>query len=164
MQSLQISNEDYTRRTEIRPVVESTVNTIQEEIHPEPEPVPPVCTEDIFGLYSLAFVNKSKDLSERRIKVDFSKYGEVVKIRGQFGTSNMAVTNGSGASDIIVVSYSLRESAQTAVEAPALIAKYPSLKVAPPMEIVTDKNGHFSIDFGNSAMSSIREITNVFAR
>jgi len=135
-----------------------------EETLPEPEPIPPVCTEDIFGLYSLAFVNKSKDLSERRIKVDFSKYGEVVKIRGQFGISSNQGNNGSGATDIIVVSYVLRDSAQTAVESPALIGRYPSLKVAPPMEIVTDKNGHFSIDFGNSAMSSIREITNVFAR
>ena len=44
------------------------------------EPVVELVThlaEDMFGLYSLAFTCKSKDLSERRVKLDFGLVTEV---------------------------------------------------------------------------------------
>ena len=34
-------------------------------------------TKDLFNLYSLSFLNKSKELSERRIRLDFGLVGEV---------------------------------------------------------------------------------------
>ena len=126
----------------------------------------PVSVEvDVFGLYSLSFINRSKDLTERKVRLDFGKYGDVSKIRGQFG--NQVTASGTGnvsGQDSVVVSYSDRDCCQRAVSHPALKAKYPSLTSAPPMDIVPDKDGFYSIEFVNSGMNGIREITNVFSR
>ncbi len=130
---------------------------------------------DVFGLYSLSFVNRSKELTERKVRLDFGKYGDVSKIRGQFG-SNVATSasassaggataaSSSSTSDAVVVSYTDQDCCQRAVSHPALKAKYPTLTSAPPMDIVPDKDGHYSIEFVNSGMNGIREITNVFSR
>jgi hypothetical protein len=116
-------------------------------------------SEDVFGSYSLIIVAQTKDLSERKIKADFGKCGEVVKVRGPLVASSSYCT-----SDIFIVSFSLQESAQSALKNATLIRKYPFMKAAPLMEIVPDKNSHFNIEFENSAMSSIKEISNLFAR
>ena len=110
---------------------------------------------DVFGLYSLTFINKAKDLSERKVRLDFSKYGDIARIRGQF--------NNSG--EIVIVSFNDKESAEKAVQSPSLASKYgPSLNTCPYMDVVPDKDGHFSIEFINSGMSGIREITNEFSK
>ena len=120
---------------------------------------------DVFGLYSLSFVNRSKELTERKVRLDFGKYGDVSKIRGQFGNQvNAAATGTASGSDSVVVSFADRDCCQRAVCHPALKVKYPSLTSAPPMDIVPDKDGHYSIEFVNSGMNGIREITNVFSR
>ena len=110
---------------------------------------------DVFGLYSLTFINKAKDLSERKVRLDFTKFGDVARIRGQF--------NNSG--ETIIVSFSDKESAEKAVQSPSLASKYgPSFNTCPFMDVVPDKDGHFSIEFINSGMSGIREITNEFSK
>ena len=54
--------------------------------------------------------------------------------------------------------------AESCLTNPALLAKYPTLRPAPLEEVVSDKDGHYSIEFVDSAMSGIREITNEFSR
>merc|ERR1712020_89140 len=76
------------------------------------------------------------DLSERKVRLDFSKYGDIARIRGQF--------NNSG--EIVIVSFNDKESAEKAVQSPSLASKYgPSLNTCPYMDVVPDKDGHFSI-------------------
>ena len=127
--------------------------------------IPPV-EADVFGLYSLSFVNRSKELTDKKVRLDFGKYGDVTKIRGQFGNGVNATSGfcNAAASDAVIVSYSDRECCQRAVVHPALRSKYPTLTPAPVMDIVPDKDGHYSIEFVNSGMNGIREITNVFSR
>jgi len=51
------------------------------------------------------------------------------------------------------------------VQSPSLASKYgPSLNTCPYMDVVPDKDGHFSIEFVNSGMNGIREITNEFSK
>ena len=134
----------------------------QEECTPEPEAVSSTPTReigpletDVFGLYSLTFVNKAKDLSERKVRLDFSKYGDVARVRGQFNT----------AGESIIVSFNEKESAEKAVNSPSMASKYgPSLNTCPFMDVVPDKDGHYSVEFVNSGMSGIREITNEFSK
>jgi len=144
-------------------------NNEEPEKTPEPEPavvnnedsnsaaireIGPLQT-DVFGLYSLTFVNKTKDLSERKVRLDFSKFGEVARVRGQF----------NNAGEIIIVSFNEKESAEKAVTSPSLASKYgPSLNTCPFMDVVPDKDGHYSVEFVNSGMSGIREITNEFSK
>ena len=49
---------------------------VPEEVEPEPVSVTTI-SKDLFSLYSLSFVCKAKDLSERRIKLDFGLVAEV---------------------------------------------------------------------------------------
>lgn len=113
---------------------------------------------DVFGHYSLTFVNKAKDLSERKVRLDFSKYGEVARVRGQFNSS-------SSMGESIIVSFSDKESAERAVSSPSMASKYgPSLNTCPFMDVIPDKDGHYSVEFVNSGMSGIREITNEFSK
>ena len=128
------------------PSEKETLNYDNVESHIDP---------DIFGLYSLTFINKDKDLSERKVRLDFTKFGDVARIRGQF--------NNSG--ETIIVSFSDKESAEKAVQSPSLASEYgPSFNTCPFMDVVPDKDGHFSIEFINSGMSGIREITNEFSK
>ena len=120
----------------------------EQEIHHRP------VEADLFGLYSLTFVSRSKDLSDRKVRMDFERFGEVSRVRGQFAPG-----------ESVIVSYTEREPAEVAVRDPAVRSKYgPSLQVAPRVQVVPDKDGHWSIDFSNSRMASIREITQDFSR
>ena len=124
---------------------------------------PVLVDPDVFGHYSLSFINRSKDLTERKVRLDFGKYGDVSRIRGQFGNQvNAAGTGNIPCQDSVVVSYIDRDCCQRAGS--ALRAKYPSLTPAPTMDVVKDKDGLYSIEFVNSGMNGIREITNVFSR
>ena len=60
---------------------ENTVNNATEVDDGSQELVPQI-TKDLFNLYSLSFVCRSKDLSERRIKLDFGLVAEVARVRG----------------------------------------------------------------------------------
>ena len=117
--------------------------------------------KDMFGLYSLTMICKSKDLSERKVKADFEKHGcesaegesVVATIRGQF---NLGET--------LTISFYNKEAAESCCKSPALLSKYPTLSPAPMTKIVQDKDGYFSVEFSNSGMSGIREITKEFSK
>jgi hypothetical protein len=111
-------------------------------------------TKDIFNLFSLSFLCKSKDLSERRVKLDFGLVAEVARVRGQLGRLDAMIT----------VSFCTREEAGACLNNQSLLAKYPTLSPAPPVNVVTDRDGYYSIEFVNTGMSGIREITNEFSR
>merc|ERR1719312_1759400 len=52
-------------------------------------PQPP--SKDLFNLFSLAFICKSKDLSERKIRLEFGLVAEVCRVRGQPGKVDATV-------------------------------------------------------------------------
>ena len=41
--------------------------------------------KDIFGYYCLSFLNEDGEISEKKVRHDFSKFGEVVSVRGALG-------------------------------------------------------------------------------
>jgi len=127
----------------------------------QPEPVTHVAkqlvtsiTKDIFNVYSVAFTCKSKDLSERRVKLDFSLVAEVSRVRGQLGRPD----------SVIIVSFEKEEDALSCFRHETVISKYPDLRPAPEISILPDKDGYFSIEFINTGMSGVREITNEFSK
>ena len=123
--------------------------------------------KDVFGFYSLCMVNKSKDLTERKVKIDFSRQVDNGCTEGQQTDGNNAVARVRGQfipGETIFVSFFDKEMAESCLTNPALLAKYPTLRPAPLEEVVSDKDGHYSIEFVNSGMSGIREITNEFSR
>merc|ERR1719219_1518277 len=125
----------------------SVSNNVNREIGP--------LERDVFGLYSLTFVNKTKDLSERKVRLDFKEYGDVARVRGQF------IATGES----IIVSFNDKESAEKAVTSPTMASKYGnSLNTCPFRDVVPDKDGHYSVEFVNSGMNGIREITNEFSK
>jgi hypothetical protein len=154
--SVEISQPQQQRRQEAtESVVEAPERTPEPEEAEEPtREISPV-EADVFGLYSLTFINKAKDLNERKVRLDFSKYGDVARIRGQF--------NNSG--ECVIVSYSDKESAEKAVSSPTMASKYgPSLNSCRYMEVMPDKDGLYSIEFVNSGIVGIREITSEFSK
>lgn len=130
----------------------------QEDTSPEPqvdlEQTAELLTKDLFNLYSLSFSCKSKDLSERRIKLDFGLVAEVSRIRGQLGRADSN----------IIVSFENKDDCLKCIQDKTLISKYPTLAPAPVQKIVADKDGYFSIEFTNVGMSGVREITNEFSK
>jgi len=111
-------------------------------------------SKDLFNLFSLAFICKSKDLSERKIRLEFGLVAEVCRVRGQPGKVDATV----------IVSFETVEDCMKCLEDKALMTKYPSLAPAPNVRIVADRDGYFSIEFTNAGMSGVREITNEFSR
>merc|ERR1712240_797505 len=111
-------------------------------------------TKDLFNLYSMGFLCKSKDLSERRIRLDFGIVAEVSRIRGQLGRTEAPV----------IVSFETREDCIKCLQDKSLTTKYPTLAPAPNVRIVADRDGYYSIEFTNAGMSGVREITNEFSR
>jgi hypothetical protein len=133
---------------------DQAVDSAESEIQSQVRDIGPV-ELDVFGLYSLTFVNKAKDLSERKVRQDFGKYGDVSRVRGGFNTSG----------ESIIVSFNDKEAAEKAVNSSGLASKYgPSLNTCPNVDVVSDKDGHFSVEFVNSGMYGIREITNEFSK
>lgn len=133
--------------------LENGANHSEEPTEVEQKEIGPL-EEDLFGHYSLTFINKAKDLSERKVRLDFSKYGEVARVRGQFSASG----------EPIIVSFNDKESAEKCVGSPSMNSKYVHLNSCPFMDVVADKDGHFSVEFVNSGMNGIREITNEFSK
>jgi hypothetical protein len=123
--------------------------------------------KDFFGFYSLSMVNKSKDLTERKVKIDFSRQVDSSTSDGQQADANNLVARVRGQfvpGETIIISFFEKEMAESCLTIPALLAKYPTLRAAPLEEVISDKDGHYSIEFVNSGMSGIREITNEFSR
>lgn len=114
----------------------------------------PHISKDIFNLYSLCFVCKSKELSDRRIRLDFGLVAEVSRVRGQLGRADSTV----------IVSFESVEDCYKCLSDKILSSKYPTLGPAPSQTIVPDRDGYFSIEFTNAGMSGVREITNEFSR
>jgi len=146
---------------------------------------------DFLGFYSLAF-NRSKDISERRIRLDFGP--DVALLRGLLAPSSSASSgNGASASSSssssggneagsVIVSFSSREAALASLTDESLVSKYLGLSPAPSAKLQSDRDGAFSVEFMNSGMrlavtpntyvlsnqhlfsSGIREITNEFSQ
>jgi phosphotransferase system HPr-like phosphotransfer protein len=122
--------------------------------------------KDVFGFYSLSMICKSKDLTERKVKIDFARQVDSSS-DGQQGDSKSVVARVRGQfviGETLSISFEGKDMAESCVTNPALLAKYPTLRAACLEEVVPDKDGHFSIEFVNSGMSGIREITNEFSR
>merc|ERR1712240_414462 len=109
----------------------------QQEEMVEQQPQEQQLTKDLFNLYSLSFLCKSKDLSERRIRLDFGIVAEVSRIRGQLGRTEAPV----------IVSFETREDCIKCLQDKSLTTKYPSLAPAPNVRIVADRDGYYSIEF-----------------
>jgi len=132
---------------------EEMAAALAEKLDIQPEPAFRAVDRDVFGLYSVTFVSRSKDLSDRKLRLDFEKFGDVARVRGQFGPG-----------ESVIVSYTEKECAETVCRDAVTLSKYPTLAPAPQVDIVPDKDGHWSIEFSNSRMSSIREITQDFSK
>jgi hypothetical protein len=104
---------------------------LSEESQVDVEQLSQLLTKDLFNLYSLSFLCKSKELSERRIRLDFGLVAEVARIRGQVGRVDGPV----------IVSFARKEDCIKCVEDKTLTAKYPTLAPAPSQRIVADKDG-----------------------
>ena len=73
--------------SELPPASDPAAAEIEMEVAEAPEASEPptkdidqlaeLLTKDLFNLYSLSFLNKSKELSERRIRLDFGLVAEV---------------------------------------------------------------------------------------
>jgi len=112
---------------------------------------------DMFGFYSVSFVNRSKDLTDRRVRQDFGKFSggaDVSRVHGNFGST--------ATDNVITVSFSDKSSADLALQNAA--SKYSDVAVAPCIEATPDKDGYYSIEFTNAGMHGIREITNEFSQ
>ena len=160
--------------TEVKDLPESiegmySANTTEmEEVANCHRPTSPIQIEkDVFGFYSLSMINKSKDLTERKVKIDFSRQVETATSDCQSVDANSLVARVRGQfalGEVIIISFFNKEMAEACLKNPALLAKYPTLRAAPSEEVISDKDGHYSIEFVNSGMSGIREITNEFSR
>merc|ERR1719318_1608191 len=83
---VEISNLSLVEQAEVSPKSGHEEENVSEaEKAPSQAAVLPAISQDLFNLYSLSFLCKSKDLSERRIKLDFGLVGEVSRVRGQVG-------------------------------------------------------------------------------
>ncbi len=112
-----------------------------------------VLHQDPLGFFSVSFYNRSKDLTERKVRLDFGS--EVSRVRG--------LSKGEGA--LVTVSFETAEAASAALEEDVpLRAKYQGLAPARAFSVRPDRDGAYSIEFMNSGMSGIREITNEFSR
>ncbi len=117
--------------------------------------------QDLLGYFSLSFTNRSKDLTERKVRMDFGPEA-VARVRGL--TAAAATVAGSSNESVVTVSFFDEAAALAALGFPALLAKYSGLSPAHPVTICPDRDGAYSIEFINSGMSGIREITNEFSR
>ena len=131
---------------------------VQTEEDPEDSPCQSqpgeaVLRQDPLGFFSVSFLNRSKDLTERKVRLDFGP--EVARVRG---------LQRGGEGDVVTVSFEAVESAAAALEDEALSSKYQGLAPSPPFSVRPDRDGAYSIEFMNSGMSGIREITNEFSR
>jgi hypothetical protein len=142
---------------------------------PPPSQQPPNCKsnglvkfnrnveKDIFGYYCLSFLNEDGDISEKKVRHDFGKFGEVVSVRGALGKQKGHV----------FVRFRKKEAAENCLnclnsfplsEMSELFGKYLFLSPATPRDIDCDMYGLYSISFLNLNMKTFREIRQEFAK
>ena len=119
--------------------------------------------KDIFGYYCLSFLNEDGDISEKKVRHDFGKFGEVVSVRGALGKQKGHV----------FVRFRKKEAAENCLnclnsfplsEMSELFGKYLFLSPATPRDIDCDMYGLYSISFLNLNMKTFREIRQEFAK
>uniref|UniRef100_A0A0K2V405 RRM domain-containing protein n=1 Tax=Lepeophtheirus salmonis TaxID=72036 RepID=A0A0K2V405_LEPSM len=115
----------------------------------------PIESRDMFGYYSLSFSTSSSTHSKETLRDD-------KKIRADFGSKVDRIRH--TANESVVVSFSDLETASSCLNSPPLKSKYPDLRPVGNFHIVPDRSGFYSIDFINSGMNGIREITNEFSK
>ncbi|TRY74404.1 hypothetical protein TCAL_16862 [Tigriopus californicus] len=148
---------EASKRVEKDEVPQSEVNPEDNEKKEKEIPYEHV-TRDFLGFFTLSFVNKIKDLTERKVKLDFEK---AVQVRGLNKSSgDSSVSNDS----IVFVSFADKGSAEEACNNSYLRAKYSQLACSPVVTLTAGRDGHFSIEFVNSSMNGIREITTDFSQ
>ena len=113
--------------------------------------------KDIFGYFCLSFLNEDGDISEKKVRHDFGKFGEVVSVRGALGKQKGHV----------FVRFRKKEAAENCLnclnsfplsEMSELFGKYLFLSPATPRDIDCDMYGLYSISFLNLNMKTFREI------
>jgi len=117
----------------------------------------PKCEKDYFGTYCMKFYNTQgtpKYASEREVRDDFGRYGEVVDVRGP-GLFNVP-------GDDVYVRYWEKTSAQTALS--SLVGRYDCLCITPASEIQQDKFGVYTITFVNKPNVSEDEAWHIFQK
>lgn len=144
---------------QVNPEVKEDLEEVEEEEKVKEIPYEHV-VQDFLGFYTLSFVNKIKDLTERKVKLDFEKAVQVRGLNKTSGSDSSSVSNDS----IVFVSFADQESAEEACNNSHLRAKYSQLACSPVVSLMAGRDGHFSIEFVNSGMSGIREITQDFSQ
>ena len=115
----------------------------------------PRCEKDYFGTYCMKFYNTKgtpKYASEREVRDEFGRYGEVVDIRGP-GLFDVP-------GDDVYVRYRKKTSAQTALS--SLVGRYDCLCITPASHIQPDKYGLFTLTFVNKPIVSEDQAWQIF--
>merc|ERR1719414_1140779 len=119
--------------------------------------------KDIFGYFCLSFHNEDGEISEKKVRHDFSKFGEVVSVRGALGKQKGHV----------FVRFRKKEAAENCLnclnsfplsEMSELFGRYLFLSPATPRDIDCDMYGLYSISFLNLNSKSFREIRQEFSK
>merc|ERR550539_1963904 len=119
--------------------------------------------KDIFGYFCLSFLNEDGEISEKKVRHDFSKFGEVVSVRGALGKQKGHV----------FVRFRKKEAAENCLnclnsfplsEMSELFGRYLFLSPATPRDIDCDMYGLYSISFLNLNSKSFREIRQEFTK
>jgi hypothetical protein len=119
--------------------------------------------KDIFGYFCLSFLNEDGEISEKKVRHDFSKFGEVVSVRGALGKQKGHV----------FVRFRKKEAAENCLnclnsfplsEMSELFGRYLFLSPATPRDIDCDMYGLYSISFLNLNIRTFREIRAEFAK
>jgi RNA recognition motif-containing protein len=119
--------------------------------------------KDIFGYFCLSFLNEDGDISEKKVRNDFGKFGEVVSVRGALGKQKGHV----------FVRFRKKEAAENCLnclnsfplsEMSELFGKYLFLSPATPRDIDCDMYGLYSISFLNLNAKPFREISQEFSK
>merc|ERR550539_2388102 len=119
--------------------------------------------KDIFGYYCLSFLNEDGEISEKKVRNDFSKFGEVVSVRGALGKQKGHV----------FVRFRKKEAAENCLnclnsfplsEMSELFGKYLFLSPATPRDIDCDMWGLYSLSFLNLNMKNFKEIRSEFSK
>jgi hypothetical protein len=119
--------------------------------------------KDIFGYFCLSFLNEDGEISEKKVRHDFSKFGEVVSVRGALGKQKGHV----------FVRFRKKEAAENCLnclnsfplsEMSELFGRYLFLSPATPRDIDCDMFGLYSISFLNLNIRTFREIRAEFSK
>eukprot|EP00092_Neocalanus_flemingeri_P020880 GFUD01022621.1.p1 GENE.GFUD01022621.1~~GFUD01022621.1.p1 ORF type:complete len:497 (+),score=148.31 GFUD01022621.1:56-1546(+) len=117
----------------------------------------PRCEKDYFSTYCMKFYNTKESpnyATEKQVREDFGRYGEVVDIRGP----GLFDTPG----DDVYIRYWEKTSAQTALS--SLVGRYDCICIAPSSDIHADKYGVFTLTYVNRPNVSEAEAWQIFGQ